>query len=678
MGTHRLEVREVPGGRAFYIDGSLQFDSRDEAVYHEALALPALELARARCGRSLDALVLGGGDGLALKRLLAGPVRRAELVDYDPDVLGLARGEFRDFNGGSLDDPRVKVLARDARLHLAGSTDSFDLALADFTFPEDLEGCSLFTRSFFSGIRARLRPGGLFAMNAVSPDRYPAAFWAIYRTLASARLYPRPLRISIPSFSAHGYGDWGMFLASPRPIKDAELGALAFGSGARLDKAGFGAALRLRVSSLERGLPLSVVIKKPGDLFCLINMQEPGRPGGSAMADFADSAAARRLLAGVPGSENLVWPQLSSEWEVLLMGSLRAMDWELFLAELEKSAAALPGLALEEIRLLRRRLPELLAGAVPRADRAWQVFALLMTVLVFVNMAYPDNAYAKGGYSGGRGGSGGSEMDFNLFIQTTRSPFHDKVFQGAAILDTLHSGGRARPAQFVRYKAPDTSAGPGDVKEDRLYFALGDESFVSKAGELFLTPGQQGWLINARPDRFSLLDKFRPEPIFEFYPEQAAIQSALGVMEMHLKAADKALAAYAKWLAWAKPAAPVFTEIRANVNEAKNIESIRASLDLATARLQGGAAAAPAPEIPAGWLRLSPGLYLTEISEVVLVDKAGALFSYPYWEGRAMVYTALPANDWLDSFVTAMLRAKSAQTSPNDPMKGVLERMLDR
>ncbi|MDP2866144.1 MAG: spermine synthase, partial [Elusimicrobiota bacterium] len=61
MSRHRLEIREVPGGRSFYIDGSLQFDSRDEAVYHEALALPPLALAAARLKRPLEALVLGGG-----------------------------------------------------------------------------------------------------------------------------------------------------------------------------------------------------------------------------------------------------------------------------------------------------------------------------------------------------------------------------------------------------------------------------------------------------------------------------------------------------------------------------------------------------------------------------------------------------------------------------------------
>ena len=203
MSRHRLETREVPGGRAFYIDGSLQFDSRDEAVYHEALALPPLALAAARLKRPLEALVLGGGDGLALKRLLGGGVKRAELVDYDPGVLALARGEFSAFNGGALDDRRVKVHTGDAVKYLASGRGLFDLALADFTFPEDLAGCSLFTRSFFSSVRARLAAGGLFAMNAVSPDRFPAAFWSLYRTLASARLYPRPLRLSIPSFTLH-------------------------------------------------------------------------------------------------------------------------------------------------------------------------------------------------------------------------------------------------------------------------------------------------------------------------------------------------------------------------------------------------------------------------------------------------------------------------------------------
>ncbi len=676
MNRHRLEVRELPGGRAFYIDGSLQFDSRDEAVYHETLALPPLALAAARFKRPLEALVLGGGDGLALKRLLGGGnVRRAELVDHDPGVLALARTEFSGFNGGALDDPRVKVSAAGAAEYLRGSRGLFDLALADFTFPQDLAGCSLFTRSFFSSVRARLAAGGLFAMNAVSPDRFPAAFWSIYRTLAAARLYPRPLRLSIPSCTSHGYGDWGMFLASPRPIKDSELAALRFGrGGARLTGETFKDALRLRVSGVSQGLPLSGIIKKPGDLLCLINLQEQIFSGGGETADFSDSAAARNLLAGIPGAEKLRWPQLSAEWEWRLMETLRLMDWESFLAELEKNAALLPGIALEEIRLLRKNLPALLQGAVPDTDRAWQVFALLMTVLVFVNMAYPDNAYAKGYHSSG--GSGGSELEITFFMQKGRSPLHNPVFQGAEVLQTLAASGSPRPAQLIRYRAPDAPAGPSGIKEDRLYFALTDESFVSKDGELFLTLGQTGFLLNARPDRFTLLDKLQPEPLFEFYPDPFAVQAALGGMEQHIKSADKALTSYAKWLAWAKPAAVFSREVLANSNEAKNIADIRASLLKASLRLQRGPSAPSRPEIPAGWFCLAPGVYLLDDYEIVMLNKDGILFSYPYAGTRQGRYAALPKSDGMDNFVTAVLRVKNSQTSQGDPRRTFLETLL--
>ena len=673
MSRHRLEVREVPGGQAFYIDGSLQFDSRDEAVYHEALALPPLALAAARLKRPLNALVLGGGDGLALKRLLDGGVKRAELVDYDPGVVALARTEFSAFNGGALDDRRVKVNIGDAVKYLAAGTGVFDLALADFTFPEDLAGCSLFTRSFFSAVRARLAPGGLFAMNAVSPDRFPAAYWSIYRTLASARLYPRPLRLSIPSFTSHGYGDWGMFLASPRPIKDSELAALRFGPGGWLTAETFRETLRLRVSAIERGLPLSGLVKKPGDLLCLINMQEHVFSGGGTMADFSDSAAARRLLAGIPGAEKLRWPQLSAEWEWRLMETLRLMDWEPFLAELEKNAALLPGRALEEIRLLRKNLPELLKGAIPDTDRAWQVFALLMTVLVFVNMAYPDNAYAKGGYhSGGSGGDSGLEITF--FMQTQRSPFHNNVFQGAEVFQTLTASGVPRAAHFVRYRAPGAPDGSG-IKDDRLFFALTDESFVSKEGEFFLSVRNE-YLINARPDRFRLLDKLQPDPLFEFYPEPSALQAALGGMEQHVKSADKALASYEKWLAWARPAAVFSREVRANSNEVKNIAAIRDSLLKASKRLQEGPAAAAGPEIPADWVRLAPGLYLVDDDEIVMVDKDGYLFSYPYPGAGRYRYTLLPKSAAMDGFVTATLLAANSRTSAGDPRKAIFETLL--
>ena len=96
------------------------------------------------------------------------------------------------------------------------------------------------------------------------------------------------------------------------------------------------------------------------------------------MGDF--SIRGRQGLWRHPRRGELRWPQLSAEWNGGCW-RLAADGLGAFSRGAGKNAALLPGRALK-IRLLRKNLPELLKGAVPDTDRAWQVFALLMTVLV--------------------------------------------------------------------------------------------------------------------------------------------------------------------------------------------------------------------------------------------------------------------------------------------------------
>src|SRR5690606_40997668 len=86
-----------------FLNGDLQFSSLDEYRYHESLVHPVMD------GPRRDVLVLGGGDGLALREILAyEDVARVVLVDLDPAVVELARTHPRisELNRGSLDDPR--------------------------------------------------------------------------------------------------------------------------------------------------------------------------------------------------------------------------------------------------------------------------------------------------------------------------------------------------------------------------------------------------------------------------------------------------------------------------------------------------------------------------------------------------------------------------------------------
>ena len=102
-----------------YLDGGLQFSTRDEYRYTESLVYPALG-AGAR-----SVLVLGGGDGLAARELLRAPgVENIVQIELDPAVIELARSTMRSANGGSLDNPRVHIVTGDAMTWLRGREDA--------------------------------------------------------------------------------------------------------------------------------------------------------------------------------------------------------------------------------------------------------------------------------------------------------------------------------------------------------------------------------------------------------------------------------------------------------------------------------------------------------------------------------------------------------------------------
>ena len=228
-----LVLERRPGGLRLYLGGDLQFDTDDEAIYHERLAHPALLAARARFEGPLNLLVLGGGDGLLVRELLRHEgVASVRVIDYNPEVLALAGTELAPWNGSSLADNRVVVEVADVREALA-KAGSFHAIFSDLTSPGTLADCGLFTRDWFQTLRAHLEPGGILALNGLSPDQTPAAYWCVYQTLRSAGLGALPGRSRIPSFAALGYGDWGFFLGSDRAITSVEVCSVPLPQGVR-------------------------------------------------------------------------------------------------------------------------------------------------------------------------------------------------------------------------------------------------------------------------------------------------------------------------------------------------------------------------------------------------------------------------------------------------------------
>ncbi len=205
----RLVVTRWKDDLRLYINGNLQFSSRDEHRYHEALVHPMMQsLPWAR-----NVLILGGGDGLALREVLRYPdVAHVTLVDLDRRVTDLFRSSepLVALNHRSFSDPRVTVVNEDAALWLEGAGDAvFDAVVVDFPDPSNFSLGKLYSVPFYRGLMRHVASHGMVVVQSTSPYFAPRAYWSIDATLREVGFRTWPYHVYVPSF-----GEWGFVLAS--------------------------------------------------------------------------------------------------------------------------------------------------------------------------------------------------------------------------------------------------------------------------------------------------------------------------------------------------------------------------------------------------------------------------------------------------------------------------------
>ena len=203
-------------GRAsfqLFLNGNLQFSSADEHRYHEALVHPALALATS----PRRALVLGGGDGLALRELLKDPrVEAVQLVDLDPAMtrLGAELPLLRAQNHDAFHSPKVLVANEDAARWLEQDHGKFDLAIVDVPDPNNFALGKLYTTRFYRLLQRALNPGAPVVVQSTSPMMARMSFWCVATTLEAAGFHVRAYHVPVPSF-----GEWGFMLAREWPFE---------------------------------------------------------------------------------------------------------------------------------------------------------------------------------------------------------------------------------------------------------------------------------------------------------------------------------------------------------------------------------------------------------------------------------------------------------------------------
>ena len=218
--TQRNMGLEQPAIINFYLNGRLQFSSSDEHIYHSYLVTPAL----AGSARHNKVLIIGGGDGLALRDVLAWQPEQVTLIDLDQELIDLFKNpdeklpaslarQVTQLNQNSLSQDNVEVIYSDAFIaidQLLKQHKSFDSIIVDLPDPSHPDLNKLYSVNFYARLKQLLAGDGLIAIQSTSPYHAKNAFIAIGKTVKAAEFnHVQQFHDNVPSF-----GEWGWTIAS--------------------------------------------------------------------------------------------------------------------------------------------------------------------------------------------------------------------------------------------------------------------------------------------------------------------------------------------------------------------------------------------------------------------------------------------------------------------------------
>jgi spermidine synthase len=190
-------LNTVPFGRCLYMDHKIEFSLRDEFIYHEILVHPVMLTHPS----PKDVLIIGGGDGGALREVLKHPsVERVDLVELDPDVVNLVKEVFPELPAGSFDDRRLNLIFGEGRRFVESSKNkSYDVAIMDLTDPKG-PSARLYTKEFYAEVSRILRDDGIMVTHSEGAYFYTNVVLRIFSAVKVNFRIARLARTYVPSF----------------------------------------------------------------------------------------------------------------------------------------------------------------------------------------------------------------------------------------------------------------------------------------------------------------------------------------------------------------------------------------------------------------------------------------------------------------------------------------------
>ena len=161
----RLEIVDsYSTGKVLILDDAFQTSEGDEFMYHEMLVHPPLM----SHPDPKQVLIIGGGDGGTLRRVLEHPTAQPTQVEIDQAVIDLCTEHMPAIAKGAFANPRARVIVGDGVAFMQGNPGEFDVVIIDSTDPVG-PAVQLFEAPFYRDVARSLADDGMVVAQSSSP-----------------------------------------------------------------------------------------------------------------------------------------------------------------------------------------------------------------------------------------------------------------------------------------------------------------------------------------------------------------------------------------------------------------------------------------------------------------------------------------------------------------------------
>jgi spermidine synthase len=145
-------------GKVFCLDDVVQFSESDEFIYHEMISHPLLF----SHPKPENVLIIGGGDGGALREVLKHPVKRVDLIELDKEIINISKRYLPFVCQSSFSDSRVNVHNLPGEKFIKEHRNFYDIIIVDCTnpAPEDISS-PLYSSKFYKEAFSALKRDGI-------------------------------------------------------------------------------------------------------------------------------------------------------------------------------------------------------------------------------------------------------------------------------------------------------------------------------------------------------------------------------------------------------------------------------------------------------------------------------------------------------------------------------------